>query len=51
MFGPDVVHEARVHPPEYGWMKLVVIDDPDDDVWVELVLSVAMKFCDVNGPA
>ena len=50
MFGPDAVHEARVHPPGYGWMELPVIDDVDDDVLVEYVLSVAMKLCDVNGP-
>ena len=47
----DAVHEARVHPPGYGWMELSVIDDADDDVSVELVLSIAMKLCDVNGPA
>ena len=51
MSGPDAVHEARVHPAGYGWMELPVIDDADDDVSVELVLSVAMKLCDVNGPA
>ena len=31
-------------------MELPVIDDVDDDVSVEFVLSVAMKLCDVNGP-
>ena len=40
-----------VHPPKYGRMELAVIYDVDDDVWVELVLSIAMKLCDVNGPA
>ena len=32
-------------------MELSVIDDADDDVSVELVVSVAMKLCDVNGRA
>ena len=38
-FGPDAVHEARVHPPGSGWMELRVIDDADDYVSVELVHS------------
>jgi hypothetical protein len=40
-----------VLPPGYGWVELPVIDDANDDVSVELVVSVAMKLCDVNGPA
>ena len=51
MFGHDAVQQARVHPPGYGWMELLVIDDADDDVSVEFVLYEAIKLCDVNGPA
>ena len=50
MFGPNAVHEARLHPPGYGWMEVSVIDDTEDNVSFEYVLSVAMKLYDVNGP-